>query len=292
MNGVLLVDKPAGMTSHDVVGRVRRLAGQRRVGHSGTLDPAATGLLILCLGRATRLVEYLVGRPKTYLGRVTFGVETSSYDADGEIVSQKPVPPLTADLIESMLEPLRGDIMQVPPMVSALKRDGKRLYELARQGVEVERPPRPVTIYRLEQRLLTPPHLDIEVECSAGTYIRSIAYDLGVALGCGAHLSGLRRTRVGDFQVEQAVALDDLPTDQPEAVAARLLPPAVAIAHLPRIDLTADAARDLGHGKWVLRDDGAAEAELVAAFDQTGDFVGLLTAHDRFWKPKKMFKIE
>lgn len=285
MNGVLVIDKPTGLTSHDVVGRVRRIAGIRRVGHSGTLDPAATGVLLLCLGRATRMVEYLVGRPKTYVGRVTLGIQTDSYDADGDITEERPVPALTLSQLDAALEPQRGDIQQVPPMVSAIKKDGKRLYQLAREGKVVEREPRPVTIYRLETIRFDAPHLDIEVECSAGTYIRSIAYDLGEALGCGAHLSRLRRTAVGSFDVGSAHRLEDL---SPETIADQLLPIDTAVAHLPRIDLTADEARDLGHGKLIETRPGQPPAELMRVYEPSGRFLGLVIPFKRFWKPKKM----
>lgn len=290
LEGILNIDKPAGMTSHDVVGRVRRAAGMRRVGHSGTLDPAATGVLVVCLGRATRLVEYLVGRPKTYLGVVRLGQTTDSYDADGKILTEKPVPEQTADLIEPLLDRFRGDILQVPPMVSAIKKDGKKLYELAREGKTVERPPRPVTIYQLDLLKVDLPLVTLRIQCSAGTYIRSIAHDMGELLGCGGHLSSLRRERVGEFGLDTAVPLDTLTA---ENIQGHLKPPEWAVRHLPQTKLSFAAETDLLNGKLVEHEmgDGAPEnGTLVRGFNPDGRFVGLITAHGRFWKAKKMFQ--
>ncbi|MFW5942793.1 MAG: tRNA pseudouridine(55) synthase TruB, partial [Chloroflexota bacterium] len=198
MEGLLNVDKPLHLTSHDVVARVRRLCDTRRVGHAGTLDPLASGVLVLAVGRATRLLEYVVGQPKEYQARVRLGQETNTYDGEGEITAQRPVPVTRAD-VEQALQQFRGDIAQIPPMYSALKKGGKRLYELARQGKEVEREARRVTIYDLEILTWDRPVLTVRVRCSTGTYIRSLAHDLGQALGTGAYLSGLRRTAIGAF---------------------------------------------------------------------------------------------
>ncbi len=288
MEGILNIDKPAGMTSHDVVGRVRRVAGMRKVGHSGTLDPAATGVLVVCLGRATRLVEYLVGRPKTYLGVVKLGETTDSYDADGEVTQVRPLPaePLTAENLESILQKFRGDILQIPPMVSAIKKDGKKLYELARQGITIERPPRPVTIYQLDLLSANSPELELRIQCSAGTYIRSIAHDIGELLGCGAHLKSLRRERVGEFDTESAVPLDDL---SPENIQSHLKPMELAVAHMPRLDANEQETVDLLNGKLVAKKSAEADETLVQTFDPEGKFIGLVTAHGEYWKAKKMF---
>jgi len=249
LGGVLNVDKPAGWTSHDVVGRVRRLAGLRQVGHAGTLDPMATGVLVLCLGRATRLLEYLSGQPKTYLAGITLGATTDTYDAEGEVVARQPVPALTHQQLDAALEAFRGEIMQRPPAYSALKRDGVALYKRARAGETVEVEPRPVTVHELTLLDFDGPIANLRIRCSAGTYIRSIAHDLGQALGCGGHLSMLRRTAVGTFTGESAVTLEQLA--EPDALAAALLPADAAVAHLPRVDVTeADAARLL-HGQAV-----------------------------------------
>lgn len=286
IEGILNIDKPAGMTSHDVVGRVRRVAGMRRVGHSGTLDPAATGVLLVCLGRATRLVEYLVGRPKTYYGVVRLGQTTDSYDADGAVLTESEVPQLTAELIEPFLDHFRGDILQVPPMVSAIKKDGKKLYELARQGITIDRPPRPVTIYQLDLLKIEPLELTLRIRCSAGTYIRSIAFDLGELLGCGGHLASLRREQVGEFGLNTAVPLDML---TPENIQTHLLPPERAVSHLPKLEVTAVEELDLLNGKLVVRQADAENGAIMQTFNQSGRFVGLVVAHGGYWKAKKMF---
>jgi tRNA pseudouridine55 synthase len=207
-DGVLLVDKPAGPTSHDVVDRVRRHFGFKKVGHCGTLDPAATGLLILVLERATKLQDRLMSDDKTYEGTMLLGVSTDSQDADGKVIAEKPVPPLTADDIESAFAKFRGDIQQVPPMVSALKHQGTPLYKLARKGKTVEREPRLIHIYDLRSLALELPRIQFRVSCTKGTYVRTLCSDIGDALGCGAHLFDLRRTRSGKFDVKDAHTMD------------------------------------------------------------------------------------
>jgi tRNA pseudouridine55 synthase len=203
-DGVLLIDKPAGMTSHDVVDRVRRHFGFKKVGHCGTLDPAATGLLILVLERATKLQDRLMSDDKAYEGAMILGVSTDSQDADGAIIAEKPVPPLTAEDIEEVLAKFRGDIQQIPPMVSAVKYQGTPLYKLARKGKTVEREPRLIHIYDLRVLGLELPRITFRVACTKGTYVRTICSDVGDLLGCGAHLHELRRTRSGKFDVNEA----------------------------------------------------------------------------------------
>jgi tRNA pseudouridine55 synthase len=209
-DGVLLVDKPAGLTSHDVVDRVRRRFGFRKVGHCGTLDPAATGLLILVLERATKLQDRLMSDDKAYEGSMLLGISTDSQDADGKVIAEKPVPPLTADEIESAFAKFRGDIQQVPPMVSAVKHHGTPLYKLARKGKTVEREPRLIHIYDLRVLNLDLPRVAFRAVCTKGTYVRTLCSDIGDLLGCGAHLCELRRTRSGSFDVKDAHTLDDL----------------------------------------------------------------------------------
>ncbi len=210
MTGLLLVDKPAGMTSHDVVDCIRRASGQRRVGHTGTLDPGATGLLILCLGQATRLSEHLTGLDKVYEGTMRLGVVTSSYDMDGEIQEEKPVPPLTAAQIQAECDHYSGEIEQVPPMVSAVKVGGERLYKRARKGEVVERKPRKVTVREFSVHSYEEPNVELRVCCTRGTYVRSLCHDVGQALGCGAVLASLKRTQVGHFSVDNALPVDEL----------------------------------------------------------------------------------
>jgi tRNA pseudouridine55 synthase len=223
-DGVLLIDKPAGMTSHDVVDRVRRHFGFKKVGHCGTLDPAATGLLILVLERATKLQDRLMSDDKAYEGTMILGVSTDSQDADGEIIAEKPVPPLTADDIEEILAKFRGDIQQIPPMVSAVKHQGTPLYKLARKGKTVEREPRLIHIYDLRVLGLELPRITFRVACTKGTYVRTICSDIGDLLGCGAHLHELRRTRSGKFDVNEAHQLQTVLTQTREELKSLIIP--------------------------------------------------------------------
>jgi len=208
LDGAILIDKPAGPTSHDVVDAIRRTFGIKKVGHCGTLDPNATGLLIIVLGRGTKLSEKLMGDDKVYEGTMQFGVATSSYDADGEILDTKPVPPLTLEQLDELASQFVGDQMQIPPMVSAIKKNGVPLYKLARKGVEVEREPRLVHIYNFRFTNYSEPRGEFRLACTKGTYVRSIAHDLGQKIGCGAHLSTLRRSVSGKFDVADAAPLD------------------------------------------------------------------------------------
>jgi len=210
LDGGILVDKPAGPTSHDVVDALRRNFQIKKVGHCGTLDPGATGLLIIVLGKATKLSEKLMGDDKVYEGTVKFGETTSSYDSDGECLSIQPVPPLTVEKLNEEAAHFLGDQLQTPPMVSAIKMDGVPLYKLARQGVEVERKPRLIHVYRFNFSRYEEPFGTFRVACTKGTYIRSLAHDLGQRLGCGAHLDSLRRTVSGRFDVANALPLDTL----------------------------------------------------------------------------------
>ncbi|MBN2309160.1 MAG: tRNA pseudouridine(55) synthase TruB [Candidatus Hydrogenedentes bacterium] len=212
MNGILLVDKSAGMTSHDVVDRIRSAAGIRRVGHTGTLDPAATGLLILCLGAATRLSEFLTGLDKVYEGTMRLGLITDSYDLDGRILEERPVPGLTAEAIQNAFDAFTGDIMQTPPMVSAVKIGGERLYKKARKGEVVDRPARPVTVREFRLLGFDTPLVHFRVRCTRGTYARSLCHEVGQMLGCGGALSLLRRTWVGHHSVDEAAPVESFAT--------------------------------------------------------------------------------
>jgi tRNA pseudouridine55 synthase len=250
-DGLVVVDKPAGWTSHDVVAKSRGLLGTRKVGHAGTLDPDATGVLLLGVGRATKLLRYLSPLGKSYVGEVAFGTETDTLDAAGTVTATYDMGEVTVADVEAVADRFRGDILQVPPMVSALKVDGKRLHQLAREGIEVERQPRPVTISHLEI-LPGPPGeanvVTVAVTCSSGTYIRSLAADLGTALGGGAHLRALRRTSVGPFTLDDAVPL--------EAVAPEvLLPLADAVRHLDAVTVDDDGAAAVAVGKVLERSD-------------------------------------
>lgn len=267
---MLLVDKPLGPTSHDLVQRVRRLAGTRRVGHAGTLDPQASGLLILGIGAATRLLTYLVGLDKTYLATVRLGLSTTTDDAAGEpLGGEARVTDAVLGRVPTELAALTGEIDQVPSSVSAVHIAGRRAHELVRAGERVQIPPRRVRIARLDVVAQRGVELDLVVDCSSGTYVRALARDLGAALGVGGHVTALRRMRIGPFHVEDAP-----PLTEPLDLAA---PAAIASALFPTVVLPADAARDLRQGKHpsVV---GLADADRVAALDAGGDLIGLASA--------------
>ncbi|MEW5985710.1 MAG: tRNA pseudouridine(55) synthase TruB [Chloroflexota bacterium] len=283
-DGLLIVDKPAALTSHDVVQRIRRLTGIRRVGHAGTLDPLATGVLVICLGRATRLVEYVMGQSKRYEATIRLGQETTTYDAEGEVVAERPVEVTSADLAAALAH-FRGSISQTPPMFSALKVEGRPLYQLARRQVIVERTPRPVTVYELILRQWRPPFVQLNLSCSAGFYVRSLAHDLGQALGCGAHLAALRRTAVGSFTVAEAVALDTLTSENWPGY---LQSSEAAVSHLPRLILPEDETRRLQQGQKVARQPDQIEGPTASLYDPTGRFIGLVSLYHEFWQPAKI----
>ena len=210
LDGAILIDKPAGPTSHDVVDVIRRKFGIKKVGHCGTLDPNATGLLIIVLGRGTKLSEKLMSDDKVYEGTIKFGETTDSYDVDGKIIGSKPVPPLTLEQLNEAAAAFVGDQMQVPPMVSAIKKDGVPLYKLARKGIEVEREPRLIHIFSFQFTDYQEPAGKFKIACTKGTYVRSIAHELGQKLGCGAHLAALRRNAAGKFNVADATPLSEV----------------------------------------------------------------------------------
>ena len=210
LDGALLIDKPSGPTSHDVVDKIRRKFGIKKVGHCGTLDPNATGLLIIVLGRGTKLSERLMSDDKVYEGTIKFGEATDSFDGDGEITETKPVPPLTLDQLNEAATPFIGDIMQTPPMVSAVKKGGVPLYKLARKGVEVEREARLIHVYSFRFTEYAGPLGTFRLACTKGTYVRSIAHEIGQNLGCGAHLATLRRSVSGKFDVADALPLETI----------------------------------------------------------------------------------
>lgn len=286
IHGFLTIDKPTALTSHDVVARVRRLVGQRRVGHGGTLDPLATGVLPIGLGEATRLLPYLVEGRKTYQAVVRLGVTTTTDDAAGAPLATRPVPPLSVDELRQTLAQFEGLIEQVPPMYSAVRIDGRRLYELARRGEEVERTPRTVEIERIELLHWQPPLLTLAITCGKGTYIRALARDLGAALGCGAHVVALRRTQVGTLTLASAITLAELEAEPGRLVQA-LLPPDVAVADWPRLDLDASAAQRVANGLPVPRTLAAPRAR---AHGPDGRLLALLEPRGEQWQPVRVFR--
>lgn len=290
-SGVLNVDKPPGLTSHDVVVAVRKMARQRKVGHAGTLDPLATGVLLVCLGQATRISEYLMRTTKTYRATVRLGVSTTTHDADGEVTAEAPVSVSLED-VERALGRLVGHIQQVPPRYSAVKRDGKRLYELARQGIAVDAPPREVRIDELTVADWAPPVFQLDVRCGPGTYVRAVARDLGMALGCGAHLEALRRLSSGSFVASDAVSLPELEAAfSAEASDPFLYPMDAALGHLGAVQFSQEEARRLAMGQSVVAAVDAADETLVRAYAPGDQFVALAYWDERAgaWRPRKVF---
>lgn len=260
-HGLVLIDKEVGWTSHDVVAKARGVLGTRKVGHAGTLDPPATGLLLVGVGNMTRLLRFLTALPKTYVGQVVFGVETDTLDDAGVVTARHDMGTIDLTAVRAAAEGFVGEIMQVPPMVSSVKVDGQRLHELARQGKEVERDARPVTIHDLSVGDAVDDGVyPIEVTCSSGTYIRTLAADLGAALGGGAHLRNLRRTRAGSHRIQDAHRVDDV------VVPDHVLSPAAALTDLPTVVVDPATAVDVGHGRPLSR-----------------DYLGLPADHDGPW---------
>ena len=300
LHGYVVIDKPAGWTSHDVVAKMRRVLGERKIGHAGTLDPAATGVLPLAVGDATRTLEYLADDSKTYLADITFGVETDSYDADGIVTSTADAGILVRGVVEDALGGMLGPQLQIPPMHSAIKIGGQRLYDAARRGETVERPPRPVTFYALELADWNPPVAQVCVDCSKGTYVRSFAYDLGRQLGCGAHLSALVRLRTGPFDLADAwtiTELQDLASRGQDVLRSWWREvahhPDATIHHLPALILSGDDARRWHQGGTVPRDQGEGaglDDGPVRAYDTDGNWIGVgTTAKTRDgWAPAKV----
>lgn len=273
IDGVLLLDKPAGLTSNAALQKARRLFNAAKAGHTGTLDPMATGLLPLCFGEATKFAGGLLAADKRYAATVRLGVRTDTADAEGRILETRPVAVMREQL-EAVLARFCGDILQVPPMHSALKRDGRSLYEYARKGIELERAPRAVTIHSLDLRSFEGDHIEFDVDCSKGTYVRTLAEDIGEVLGCGGHLTALRRTRIGSLRLEEAFALDALEAMTPEAREALLQPADALLTTLPRLDLDADATQRFGHGQAVPAVRGPIAGQLRIYADD-GRFLGL-----------------
>lgn len=277
IDGFLVIDKPAGLTSHDVVQRVRRIVKQRRVGHLGTLDPLATGVLPIALGEATKLSQLLTHGAKSYRGKLQLGVETTTYDREGEVVAERAGPWPTRAVLEKSLAEFQGEIDQVPPPYSAVKQGGQAAYRRARRGEEVVLEPRRVTISRIELTAYDPPFVSLEVDCSAGTYLRSIAHDLGAALGTGAHLYELCRTRSGPFTLDQAITLEALEALGADAES-RVIP-MLAATGLPVFEIDARVARRVRNGVQLGRQElKGAPSEGVLQLAHAGKLVALVEA--------------
>jgi tRNA pseudouridine55 synthase len=299
LNGILNVDKPAGKTSYGVVAIIKRLSGEKHVGHAGTLDPDATGVLPVCLGKATRIVEYLSDASKTYRACIALGTTTDTYDAGGKVLQQSDTSGVDRTKLESALTPFRGAISQTPPMYSALKHNGEPLYKLARAGINIERKSRDIIIYRLEITDWEPPLATIEVECSKGTYIRSLAYDLGQELGCGAHLKTLVRTAYGPFDIKSAVSLSRLEEAFHNGQWKTLLQPIdCVLQNYSAVVIDEAAEKAMKQGNILTLDVPEAHANTenpeklrCRAYAPDGHFLGILryVPDKAAWQPEKVF---
>ncbi len=283
MDAIFNVLKPPGMTSHDVIGFLRRALQTKKIGHGGTLDPDAAGVLPVFAGTATRLLEFAMSGSKQYIAEFTLGVQTDTGDDGGRIIKELPVPKLTEESVRRILERFTGQQMQLPPMYSALKVKGQKLYELARRGVEVERQPRPIEIYKLELLRLTPPYLTVAVECSKGTYIRVLGEDLAAALGTCGTMSFLLRTQVGEYTLNETCTLQEIAADPAGCACA----PETAAAHLPRLLLSARQAERITDG---VRTTIAGTADgQYALFGPNEEFVGIGCCSGERLQAEKIF---
>ena len=295
MDGILNINKPQGLTSFDIVARVKRITGERHTGHAGTLDPLATGVLPICLGKATRVIEYLFNETKTYRAEIKLGVATDSYDSTGKVIKTADSSNVTRENLEAVLAAFRGSIMQTPPMFSAVKRQGVPLYKLARSGIEVERKSRPAQIDKLIIIDWQSPFFSVEVVCGKGTYIRSLAQDIGQALGCGAVMNNLVRTRVGPFGLDEAITLEQLEQMVGSGYSDRYLyPPDYALQSFDAMVVNHEQQCLLAHGSPIILEANSSEIKPGAfgrVYNQEGVFVGMVEydAANQRWQPHKVF---
>ena len=298
MDGILNINKPRGKTSFRIVALIRRWSGERHIGHAGTLDPDATGVLPVCLGRGTRIIEYLMDTTKAYRARIEFGAATDTYDSSGNITRQGDISNINRETVKTALDKFRGTIEQIPPMFSALKHGGQPLYKLAREGISVERKKRKVTIHRLELVYWKKPVATVDIECSKGTYVRSLAHDLGEYLGCGAHLKNLVRTRCGIFDISDAISLPQLRRFFSNGNWQQHLYPIDSVLEdFPALVINREAEEDFKNGKrlmpqqYSVESPGTNEASRYGrAYAKDGRFLGILkrTAEEGIWQPKKV----
>ena len=294
-SGILNVDKERGLSSHDVVALVRKGLRGQKVGHAGTLDPLATGVLVVLVGRAVRISEYVMDLPKVYRTTVTLGASTTTYDSEGDVTETSPVQ-VTEDSVRRGLSRFVGEIQQAPPPYSAAKVEGERAYRLARAGKAVDLAKRSVRVYRAELLRFEPPHLEIEVECGKGTYIRSIAHDLGQVLGCGGHVSQLLRTSVGNIDIESATGVEELRRALADGTWEQLLQPMdVGLMHLPAITIEIEDEKDLRHGQAVVldeppRDLAPSDGLIARGYAEDGSLIGIISydAGVKAWRPRKV----
>ncbi len=287
VSGFLNINKPFHMTSHDVVAKIRRGLKLKKVGHAGTLDPLAIGVLVICIGNATRFSEYVMNSTKCYRARIHLGLTTETYDAEGAILQEQDASHIQRTDVEAQFGMFLGDIKQIPPMYSAIKQGGRKLYDMARAGETVEREARAVRIDSLNIVEWSPPEFTLDVVCSAGTYIRSLAYDLGEALGVGAHLSGLSRVASGMFQLADAVELDTLlAADMWQQY---LITPQIALSDWPKVRLSAEETEHILHGRSIGMDVNVPVGELALGYAADDHLVAILRADSGSWRPHKVF---
>ena len=295
MDGILNIDKPAGWTSFDVVNFVRSRTRVRRVGHAGTLDPAATGVLPVLLGRATRLTEYLVDATKTYVARIELGVETNTYDAEGEVVGHRDASGVTLSDVERAIAPFRGEFEQTPPAFSAIKRGGVPLYKLARKGEQVELEPRPVRVEKLDIKSYAAPYLELEIDCSKGFYVRSLAHDIGARLDVGGTLAGLVRTRAGSFRLEEAVDIETLTAEISDGSwQERVFAPDEVVLSWQAAIVGEGNEQRIGRGQSIALATKPgiepAPGQHCRAYSLGGDFLAVLASTGASeWRPEKVF---
>ena len=290
ISGVVLLDKPLGLSSNQAMQRVKHLYQAEKAGHTGSLDPLATGLLPICLGEATKFANFLLDADKSYLATVKLGITTTSADAEGEVIAQKPVD-VTLQQVESVLHQFIGDIEQTPPIYSALKVDGKPLYAYARAGQEVEIKSRYVSIHQIHLEHFEADELVFTVTCSKGTYIRTLAQDIGAKLGCGAHLKGLRRLTSGTFDLQDALPLEVLSELSLEELDAKLLPIDIKIQHLPKLTLNVEQTDIIQHGQAIKPNQEIISNEFIRLYDMSGEFIGLAQKQaDGKLHPKRLLR--
>ncbi len=295
VNGIIIINKAIGLTSHDVVSRVRKLLHQRRVGHTGTLDPLASGVLPICVGQGTRVAEYLSEDGKAYQAEIIFGTVTDTYDAEGAVLRTADTSTLSLARIKEILPAFNGPQMQIPPRYSAIKIQGQPAYKRVRAGEEVTLEPRAVTIHHLEVLQWQAPRLTLAIGCSKGTYIRSLAYDLGERLGCGAYLAALVRTRSGPFSLKESITLEQLAEAIERGNASRyILPPDSALQQYPALILPTATIERVQHGNAFAHPEGMAQPsrDLARIYDEDGHFLAIASWEDQAqqWHPKKVFE--
>ena len=294
INGIINIDKPSGITSMDVVRKIRKASGVRKVGHGGTLDPLATGVIPVAIGKATRLLEYFLMSNKSYIAQIHFGKTTDTFDSEGEIISTKMDPPLDINVIEKTMNSFRGEIEQTPPPFSAIKKNGRRLYELARRGIDTYIEPRNVTVNELKIINYEPPILDLFIRCGKGFYVRSLANDLGKILGCGGYLNDLKRTSLGNFEISKSILLAKAMSAIENGDTSKIVQPLeTCVGNFERVNLSLEETTNIKNGQKIpyTLDSSIEKGSLASAFSPKGDLAAIIMFEDksREWKPVKVF---